>query len=202
MIVALHSRASADFGTAKEYLREAIAIAERLEDPVAVADRHGDLGTTFRSEGRFTDALTHQKQQFVFAKQRGDQAALVVSCFNIGFTHYSMSPPDYDMALVYHAIHLELSDRIGYLAMKSRALNCLGKIYTGPDGHATDRRHSCPLQHFQCGYHQPHRCLPDRDRSVSRGNGQGHLLQLAVTGGRNGLDVSRFHHQRKAKCHF
>ena len=42
-----------------------------------------------------------------------------------------MSPPDYDMALVYHAIHLELSDRIGYLAMKSRALNCLGKIYTG-----------------------------------------------------------------------
>ena len=71
MIVALHSRASADFGTAKEYLREAIAIAERLEDPVAVADRHGDLGTTFRSEGRFTDALTHQKKQFVFAKQRG-----------------------------------------------------------------------------------------------------------------------------------
>ncbi|XP_033629103.1 uncharacterized protein LOC117291481 [Asterias rubens] len=41
-----------------------------------------------------------------------------------------MSPPDYNMALVYHAIHLELSDRIGYLAMKSRALNCLGKIYT------------------------------------------------------------------------
>ncbi|XP_033639680.1 tetratricopeptide repeat protein 28-like [Asterias rubens] len=237
-------RASADFGTAKEYLREAIAIAERLEDPVAVADRHGDLGTTFRSGGRSTDALTHQKKQFVFAKQRGDQAALVVFCFNIGFTHYSMSPPDYDMALVYHAIHLELSDTIGYLAMKSRALNCLGKIYTalkdneaailllveclevhsqtgnhrglgiaygnigtvyramGPDRHATDRRHSCPLQHFQCGYHQPHRCLPDRDRSDSRGNGRGHLLQLAVTGGRNGLDVSRFHHQRKAKCHF
>jgi hypothetical protein len=26
-----------------------------------------------------------------------------------------MSPPDYDMALVCHAIHLELSDRIGYV---------------------------------------------------------------------------------------
>ncbi|XP_033639923.1 G-protein-signaling modulator 1-like [Asterias rubens] len=110
-------RASADFGTAKEYLREAIDIAEPLEDPVAVADRHGDLGTTFWSEGRFTDALTHQKKQFVFAKQRGDQAALVVSCFNIGFTHYSMSPPDYDMALVYHAIHLELSDEVACLKL-------------------------------------------------------------------------------------
>ena len=55
----------------------------------------------------------------------------MVSCFNIGFTHYSMSPPDYNSALVYYAIHLELSDRIGYLAMKSRALNYLGKTYTG-----------------------------------------------------------------------
>ncbi|XP_033639002.1 uncharacterized protein LOC117299561 [Asterias rubens] len=108
-------RASADFGTAKEYLREAIAIAERLEDHVAVADRHGDLGTIFRSEGRFADALTHQKKQFVFANQRGDQAALVVPCFNIGFTHYSMSPPDYDMALVYHTVHLELLDRMEML---------------------------------------------------------------------------------------
>ncbi|XP_038053496.1 tetratricopeptide repeat protein 28-like [Patiria miniata] len=124
------ARAAADWGPAKEYMREAIAIAERLNDPIAVADRQGDLGTIFRSEGRTSDALLYQKKQFVFASGRGDQAALCVSCFNIGFTHYSMKPPDYDIALIYHSIHLELAERIGYLAMKSRALNALGKIYT------------------------------------------------------------------------
>ncbi|XP_022094203.1 tetratricopeptide repeat protein 28-like isoform X2 [Acanthaster planci] len=123
-------RAAADWGPAKEYMREAITIAEGLNDPVAVADRQGDLGTIFRSEGRTSDALLYQKKQFVFARGRGDQAALCVSCFNIGFTHYSMKPPNYDVALIYHSIHLELAERIGYLAMKSRALNALGKIYT------------------------------------------------------------------------
>ena len=52
-------------------MREAIAIAERLNDAVAMADCQGDLGTIFRSEGRMSDALLNQKKQFDFARGRG-----------------------------------------------------------------------------------------------------------------------------------
>ena len=64
-------RSAADWGPAKDYLRESIAIAEALNDTVAVADRQGDLGTVYRSEGRTADALQYQQKHYQFAKMRG-----------------------------------------------------------------------------------------------------------------------------------
>ncbi|XP_072045038.1 uncharacterized protein [Amphiura filiformis] len=124
-------RSAADWGPAKDHLRESIAIAEALNDTVSVAARQGDLGTTYRSEGRTADALMYQQKHYQFAKERGDRAGLCVACFNLGFTYYTSKPTDVNStAPIYHTVQLELAHSIGLPGMKSRALNCLGKVFT------------------------------------------------------------------------
>lgn len=46
-------RSAADWGKAKEYLREALEIAKQLRDAGLVSSCCGDLGNVFRSEGRY-----------------------------------------------------------------------------------------------------------------------------------------------------
>lgn len=45
-------RSAADWGRAKEYLREALHLAKQLKDAGLVSSCCGDLGNVFRSEGR------------------------------------------------------------------------------------------------------------------------------------------------------
>ena len=46
-------RSAADWGKAKEYLREALELAKQLRDAGLVSRCCGDLGNVFRSEGRY-----------------------------------------------------------------------------------------------------------------------------------------------------
>ena len=46
-------RSAADWGKAKEYLREALELAKGLRDAGLVSSCCGDLGNVFRSEGRY-----------------------------------------------------------------------------------------------------------------------------------------------------
>lgn len=46
-------RSAADWGKAKEYLREALELAKQLRDAGLVSSCCGDLGNVFRSEGRY-----------------------------------------------------------------------------------------------------------------------------------------------------
>ena len=45
-------RSAADWGRAKEYLREALDLAKKIKDVGLVSSCFGDLGNVFRSEGR------------------------------------------------------------------------------------------------------------------------------------------------------
>lgn len=45
-------RSAADWGRAKEYLREAVDLAKEVKDVGLVSSCYGDLGNVFRSEGR------------------------------------------------------------------------------------------------------------------------------------------------------
>ncbi|XP_019625622.1 PREDICTED: tetratricopeptide repeat protein 28-like isoform X2 [Branchiostoma belcheri] len=125
-------RSAADWGPAKDHLREAVSIAEDMGDPIQAASRYGDLGNVYRSEGRTAEALQEQEKQYNFALLRGDLSSLCTACFNKGFTFYSMKPaPDYQQALVYLTLQLLLARRLGDPGMQGKALNCLGKVYTG-----------------------------------------------------------------------
>ncbi|XP_078590695.1 uncharacterized protein LOC144870439 isoform X2 [Branchiostoma floridae x Branchiostoma japonicum] len=125
-------RSAADWGPAKDHLREAVSIATALGDEIQVASRHGDLGNVYRSEGRTAEALQEQEKQYSFTLRRGDLSGLCTACFNKGFTFYSMKPvPDYQQALVYLTLQLLLARRLGDPGMQGKALNCLGKVYTG-----------------------------------------------------------------------
>ena len=46
-------RSAADWGRAKEYLREALDLAKKVRDAGLVSSCCGDLGNVFRSEGRY-----------------------------------------------------------------------------------------------------------------------------------------------------
>ena len=46
-------RSAADWGKAKEYLREALNLAEELKNEGLISSCCGDLGNVFRSEGRY-----------------------------------------------------------------------------------------------------------------------------------------------------
>ena len=46
-------RSAADWGKAKEYLREALDLAKEVRDVGLVSSCCGDLGNVFRSEGRY-----------------------------------------------------------------------------------------------------------------------------------------------------
>ena len=46
-------RSAADWGRAKEFLREALELAKELKDAGLVSSCCGDLGNVFRSEGRY-----------------------------------------------------------------------------------------------------------------------------------------------------
>ena len=46
-------RSAADWGRAKEYLREALDLAKEVRDAGLVSSCCGDLGNVFRSEGRY-----------------------------------------------------------------------------------------------------------------------------------------------------
>eukprot|EP00058_Branchiostoma_floridae_P025159 XP_002610649.1 hypothetical protein BRAFLDRAFT_65840 [Branchiostoma floridae] len=125
-------RSAADWGPAKDHLREAVSIATALGDEIQAAGRYGDLGNVYRSEGRTAEALQEQEKQYSFALRRGDLSGLCTACFNKGFTFYSMKPvPDYQQALVYLTLQLLLARRLGDPGMQGKALNCLGKVYTG-----------------------------------------------------------------------
>ncbi|XP_076327104.1 tetratricopeptide repeat protein 28-like isoform X5 [Tachypleus tridentatus] len=64
-------RSAAQWGLAKQHLRESIRIAQSLGDKVAEYDRATDLGNVYRSEGRISDAIKHQSRHMTFAFQRG-----------------------------------------------------------------------------------------------------------------------------------
>ncbi|XP_066282948.1 tetratricopeptide repeat protein 28-like isoform X5 [Branchiostoma lanceolatum] len=125
-------RSAADWGPAKDHLREAVSMATEMGDEIEAAGRHGDLGNVYRSEGRTAEALQEQEKQYSFALQRGDLSGLCTACFNKGFTFYSMQPaPDYPQALLFLTLQLALARRLGDPGMQGKALNCLGKVYTG-----------------------------------------------------------------------
>ncbi|XP_013401212.1 tetratricopeptide repeat protein 28 isoform X2 [Lingula anatina] len=124
-------RSAAQWGPAKDHMREAISIAKKMGDKAREAERHCDLGTIYRSEGRIADALEHQRKLYDFALERGDMQGLCSACFGIGFSHYSTKPrPDYKQALLHLGLQKRLADRLQDVAMRGIALNCLGKTFT------------------------------------------------------------------------
>ena len=54
-------RSAADWGPAKEYLREALYLAKEVKDAGLVSSCCGDLGNVFRSEGRYENEASPKK---------------------------------------------------------------------------------------------------------------------------------------------
>ncbi|XP_076327100.1 tetratricopeptide repeat protein 28-like isoform X2 [Tachypleus tridentatus] len=123
-------RSAAQWGLAKQHLRESIRIAQSLGDKVAEYDRATDLGNVYRSEGRISDAIKHQSRHMTFAFQRGDLWGLSVACFNMGFAYFSISPkPDLERAMVFLVVKNILASRTHNEPLRGIALSNLGKVF-------------------------------------------------------------------------
>lgn len=123
-------RSAANWGQAKQYLRQSIEIAQELQNAVDEFDRHGDLGNVYRSEGRIRDALQHQWLHLKFALNRGDLTGLTAACFNVGFSNYTIKPqPNLDNAMVFTLLNNILATQCHHEPLRGISLNNLGKIF-------------------------------------------------------------------------
>ncbi|KAL9950439.1 hypothetical protein ACROYT_G042934 [Oculina patagonica] len=122
-------RSAADWGRAKEYLREALDLAKDMKDVGLVSSCCGDLGNVFRSEGRYKDAERLHTVHHNFALSRGDIHGLAISCGNIGFLKF-YNPEEFDDSVVLQFIEYSLSEEVGDFARMGIACNKIGKLYT------------------------------------------------------------------------
>ncbi|XP_023223518.1 tetratricopeptide repeat protein 28-like [Centruroides sculpturatus] len=139
-------RSAAQWGKAKEYLKNSIRIAQKLNDEIAEYDRSTDLGNVYRSEGRIADAIYMQSRHMCFAFERGDMWGLSIACFNLGFSYYSVRPkPELNKALVLLTLKYILSKRMDNEPLRGMALNNIGKTLCELNQHviAVDVLKSC-----------------------------------------------------------
>ncbi|CAH3030729.1 unnamed protein product [Porites evermanni] len=122
-------RSAADWGRAKEYLREALHLAKQLKDAGLVSSCCGDLGNVFRSEGRYWDAEQLHGTHCNIALKRGDIHGLAIACGNIGFLKF-YNPQEADASVVYQFIEYSLAGQLGDFARMGIAFNKIGKLYT------------------------------------------------------------------------
>lgn len=122
-------RSAADWGRAKEFLREALELAKELKDAGLVSSCCGDLGNVFRSEGRYRDAERLHNSHYTIALNRGDTHGLAIACGNIGFLKF-YNPEEFDDSLVYQFIEYSLAEQVGDFARMGISFNKIGKLYT------------------------------------------------------------------------
>ena len=65
-----------DFDAARPALEEALALAERHGDQMAIAVGHHTVGQVARLQGRFDDAAQHYREALQFGHHLGDDASL------------------------------------------------------------------------------------------------------------------------------
>lgn len=122
-------RSAADWGRAKQYLREALELAKESGDAGLVSSCCGELGNVFRSEGRYKGAERLHKTHYDLALSRGDIHGLAIACGNIGFLKF-YNPHKFDDSLVYQFIEYSLAEQIGDFSRMGIAFNKIGKLYT------------------------------------------------------------------------
>ncbi|XP_022807865.1 tetratricopeptide repeat protein 28-like isoform X2 [Stylophora pistillata] len=122
-------RSAADWGRAKEYLREALGLVKEMKDVGLVSSCCGDLGNVFRSEGRYKDAEQLFSKHYEYALSRGDIHGLAVACNNIGYLKF-YNPNEFNDSVVYQFIAYSLAEQVGDFARMGMAFNKIGKLYT------------------------------------------------------------------------
>lgn len=123
-------RSAANWHKAEFHFKSAIEIAKGLGDRVREAKWTAELGRLYRASGLYQKALTNQKMAYEVALQRGDVAQLAAVCGYIGFTNYSMQPPNHHEAICYLGTRLLLAEKVLEDQQGIRwCLNNLGKVY-------------------------------------------------------------------------
>ncbi|XP_029195923.2 tetratricopeptide repeat protein 28-like [Acropora millepora] len=122
-------RSAADWGNAKAYLREALKLAEELNNMGLLSSCMGDLGNVFRSEGRYRDAERWHRAHYNMALKRGDTHGLAIACGNIGFLQF-YNLKKFNDCLTYQFNEYSLAEQVGDFARMGISFNKIGKLYT------------------------------------------------------------------------
>ncbi|MDB5035426.1 MAG: Two-component system-sensor histidine kinase [Chlorobi bacterium] len=110
-----------------ELAREALASAERYEEPRWRGESHRVLGICNEVISEFTIALEHLSRALTVFRNLKDRSAVAATLNNIGATHYRMG--DIGGALKWYTQSLALCEELGDGAGIGRALSNLGTIY-------------------------------------------------------------------------
>jgi tetratricopeptide (TPR) repeat protein len=110
-----------------EALREALQLADALNDTSGRAHAHGTIGIIYQHLGRIDDAINQIDKALALFEQIGDLEGQIRSLVRMGFAHFYQGEIDKTIALLEKALHLAranaIQDRIPLL------LNNLGECY-------------------------------------------------------------------------
>ena len=123
-------RSAANWHKAEHHLSLAVEMAKSHGDQARETEWTAELGRVYRSSGLLQKALTLQKVAYEAAIERGNVAQLAAVCGYIGFTNYSLQPPNHEEAIRYLGVRLLVAEKVLRDEPGVRwCLNNLGKVY-------------------------------------------------------------------------
>ncbi|MFI2652217.1 tetratricopeptide repeat protein [Micromonospora fulviviridis] len=119
---------------AHRHHRKALALFEKLGDPVSQAHTHRGLGWVYNQQDRWSDALQHNELALELYRQAGHQPGQAMAVNNAGWLHAQLG--DHHAALAYCERAVELNREIGDRHGEAGAWDSLGYTYHHLGRHA------------------------------------------------------------------
>lgn len=116
-----------DFSKSLDYARQAVAIAEKIDQPGAKAEAYSNLAYFYTLSGDFSSALKYDNQAIQNGILAGDSLLIVISHNNLGNDYYDIGK--YDEAYFYFTSSYSVGKKIGDSLRMAIALHNVGRVF-------------------------------------------------------------------------